>query len=81
MAVGDVERGDTAVGRDLVAEVYSALRNRQFDVLLMDAGWYKDSIRAYYTSIDFVFNRDDVFFPVTGFRIRPQYYLVPLDSL
>jgi hypothetical protein len=81
MAVGDVQRGDSAVGRDLSAEISGALQNQRFDALFLDASWFPDTVMAYYISTEYVFQQKDVFFPVAGFKIRPKYFFIPQDSI
>jgi len=81
MAIGDVQRGDSVIGRELSKEISEALRNQKFDALFLDARWFPDTVLTYYTSTGFIFEQKDVFFPVTGFNVRPKYYFIPRDSL
>lgn len=77
IAVWDTLRGNHSNdGKDILSKDLSrAIQNQEFDVIIMDTNWNIccPDIKNYYTLSGEVFHDDDVFYPVTGWRIRPTY--------
>jgi len=81
LALTDVLRpGDTPEHRKLMAELRAAVRARRFGLILLDeTGWLSDEVRPYYDHVAQMFGKDekDRFWPMTGYRTRPDFVWVP----
>lgn len=77
-ALGDVFRGkDGPLKVELEAEIAGALEKREFEAIILDRRWrYMDRIARGYEERGPVFESGGVFWPVTGWRIRPQVVYV-----
>jgi hypothetical protein len=65
-------------GRDLADELTHALAERRFSAVLIESdGRYSKSILQSYQISERLFDRPDVFWPVTGGRLRPEYLAIP----
>ena len=75
-AVWDVLRGGQQTqGKGLLAEdLNRAIHNQYFDVIILDSDWNYccREIDKYYTREGRVFEDNTVFYPVTGWEIRPS---------
>ncbi len=68
------------VGMALRKELLDALRERRWAVVIIESdGRYLPGVREGYTLIGHVFDDPDVFWPVTGGRLRPEYVYVPAE--
>ena len=78
MAVDDVLRGQAGVvGVVLHQEIKRALREKRFSLVITDNDFFADDVRASYRPVQKAFDKDGVFFPVTGVRYRPGELFVP----
>jgi hypothetical protein len=65
-------------GRDLTGELRRALAERRFSAVLIESdGRYSKTILESYEIRGRLFERPDVFWPVTGGRLRPEYLATP----
>lgn len=78
MAVFDVLRGgDEQAYERLAREFANAVKERRFGAIIADQGtWLPPKIDTYYTAYMLPWP-DDVLWPVTGMRTRPQYLYLP----
>jgi Dolichyl-phosphate-mannose-protein mannosyltransferase len=64
--------------RDLEAEMLRALGEKRFSAVLLESdGRYAPEISTGYEAKEKLFDRTDVFWPVTGGRLRPEVLCVP----
>ena len=76
MAVSDVLRGDPEGWGGVLDRAYrDAIRSGRFDAIVLDwEHWrYERDVQAAYQGPISLFREERVFWPVTGFRTRPQY--------
>lgn len=79
MALNDVLRiEDSDLQRKLEGEISSAILSGKYDAIILDEPWYwfMDEIEQAYEFKGSVFDRNDVFWPVAGVRLRPEYLYV-----
>ena len=83
MAVYDVLRGDSGPARDrLAGEIFRAFESRSFDFIILDGEHarifpFDDSLKLYYRYQGPLFSQPGVFWPITGYRTRPELLFVP----
>lgn len=79
MAIHDIltgDQGDTKV--KLAREIRQAIAEKKFGAIVLDGGWwFSDDIEQYYEKQRRVFDNDAVFWPVTGYKTRPEYIYIP----
>ncbi len=83
MTVWDVFRGnDLARKKRMYAEMEQTLAKHRFSaVILPETSPIADMVeRHYYRSSGHIFASRTAFFPVTGFRTRPEYVYLPRES-
>jgi hypothetical protein len=75
LAMDNVFLDDTGPARrDLEQELLDAIREGRFGAVLVESdGWRAAVIRSRYATCTPLFNRRDVFWPVTGGRLRPEF--------
>ncbi|MBN1405563.1 MAG: glycosyltransferase family 39 protein [Candidatus Omnitrophica bacterium] len=62
-------------------DIMETLKKRKFDVIIIDNhSVLENVIREYYKLERKVFEDNGVFFPVTGWRVRPEYIYVPKNA-
>lgn len=61
----------------LLLEIRQALQEKRFAAILLEEEWLKDEIELYYNRGGPVFPVEDVFWPVTGLKIRPEVVYWP----
>lgn len=87
-AGGDTFRaGETLAGKALEDELRRAIREQRFGAIVLDGSvlnsftrflpLFHEEIEGAYVLQGRMFARDDVFWPTTGARTRPEYVLVP----
>ncbi|KYG06023.1 hypothetical protein BE21_37180 [Sorangium cellulosum] len=78
MAVADILgiNGGPA-GADLRADIEKAILQKRFGAIFSDTDFYKKEIQQAYRLEGKVFEDKKVFWPVTGFRARPERIYVP----
>ena len=73
VAYYDIERGART---QLIAQVTNALnqtlRSGRFDAVILDFPWHTDLLTGAYEYRGDVFDNDEVFWPITGRRVRPK---------
>lgn len=81
MAVDDVMKaGDDPVSRKLREEFRDAVRARRFSAVVLDgASRLDDELASHYEVEGAIFERDAVYWPVTGMRSRPRSLHVPRE--
>ncbi len=67
---------ETPEGTRLLGELRDAIGTQRYSVLFLDEAW---DVEYGYVKCGSVFGRDDVFWPVTGWRTRPQYMYCPKE--
>ncbi len=76
-AIWDVLRGgDSNLGKEILSDdLNRAIQQQKFDVIILDTDWNVccKEINNYYTLSGNVFDDEDVFYTVTGRRIRPTF--------
>jgi hypothetical protein len=79
LAMDNVFLDDTGPAeRDLAGELSRALSERRFSAVLIESdGRYRKAILEFYEIRGPLFDRPDVFWPVTGGRLRPELLAVP----
>ena len=81
MAITDVlNRSKGEPRMKLKNEIKAALKDQRFGALVLDHTWFEDMWKEHYVEADSVFASPDVFWPVTGWRIRPERICVPIDQ-
>ena len=81
-AIWDVLRGKkkTEAKAILAESLDQAIREQTFSMLILDSSWhYLSNLEQFYEQTGTVISdpKSDVFFPVTGFRIRPSSIWTP----
>ncbi len=79
MSLNDVLRmGDCEIQRKLESEISTAIISGRYDAIILDEPWcwFMDEIEQAYEFRGSVFNRNDVFWPVSGVRLRPEFLYV-----
>ena len=79
LAIDNVFLDDDGPARhDLEAEFLQALAEKRFAAVLLESdGRYGPNILDSYAIRDALFARNDVFWPVTGGRLRPELLCLP----
>lgn len=74
MAMGDVMRSREQAGKDRIhREVIAALEQARFAAVVVDTNnWYMTEMLRNYRFVGSPFESDDVFWPLTGRRVRPE---------
>lgn len=73
MAMHDVLRSRKSdIRRKFHDTVSRAIRNKQFEIIILDEPWFIEDIKENYFLSGTVFANDDVFYPVSGFKTRPE---------
>ena len=69
-----VKTAESEARSRLIEEVETAIRERRFEWILVDADWDRTNewVQPHYEWTQSVFPEDDVFWPVTGLRVRPE---------
>ena len=81
VAVNDVlNDSDGEVGAGLREDVSRAVRERRFDAIILDGPWFLELTERHYRRDRALFSSPDVFWPVTGKRLRPQVIYVPRSN-
>lgn len=79
MAIHDnLTGGREDVRRALTQEIRQAIAARKFQAIILDhEWWFSEDVKTYYQQQGQVFEQHEVFFPVTGFRTRPEAIYLP----
>lgn len=75
MAIKDIWRGkDSEIKGKLRRQIVAAIRSEEFDAIILDMDFWnlQQEIEKEYVLKGRVFDRGDVFWPVTGWRTRPE---------
>jgi hypothetical protein len=79
MALNDVLRmEDSKIQRKLEDEIATAIQSGTYDAIVLDEPWYwfMDEIEQAYEFKGSLFDRNDIFWPVSGVRLRPEFLYV-----
>lgn len=69
----DIERGHrTELIESFTNALTGAIRSGRFDAIILDYPWFTEAMEGVYEYRGDVFDNDEVFWPVTGRRIRPK---------
>ncbi|WP_437613575.1 glycosyltransferase family 39 protein [Sorangium sp. So ce834] len=81
MAIADILgiKGGPA-GAELRADIEKAILQKRFGAIFSDTDFFKKEIQQAYRQEGKVFEDKKVFWPVTGFRVRPERIYVPKSS-
>ncbi len=78
MALVDVERRTKGRPREkLRSEIRQAFQTKRWSAIILDHTWHEMEREGHYVSTGPVFEDTTVFWPVTGWHIRPQTIWVP----
>jgi len=83
MAFFDMQGDSGPVKQWLVEDMRRAIRQQQFDTIVIDApfSWFSDTwfpeVHDYYVLQRTIFTDPDVFWPVTGMPTRPEWWYIP----
>ena len=81
LAMRDVHRGDSGpASQGLRAEVRGAIEKRRFAAWVLDSRSSGAFLAGHYVESGPVFEREDVFWPVTGMRTRPERIYVRIGE-
>ena len=81
VAIHDLTRGDPGpVGQGVHASVQEAIAEHRFAAVIVDSNWFPGELSQYYVRAQRIFSRDDVFWPVTGRPVRPEWLYLPRDK-
>jgi len=69
--------GETPEGARLLGELRDAIGHQRYSALLLDEIW---DVESSYVKHGPAFAQEDVFWPVTGWRTRPQYIYRPREE-
>ena len=82
MAIIDLKRTNT-IGNSLITqEINEAINNKKFEMIVLDEpffGEFQTELEENYYYYGSIFQESDLFFPVTGARLRPNYIYYPLN--
>lgn len=77
MALHDVLRGSEGYREPLKGQIRAALKARRFSAIVLDRPWHDTFLEGNYQVEDSIRICNECFYPVTGYRIRPEVILVP----
>jgi hypothetical protein len=78
VAVTDALRGGNEPARqELTGEIMTAIQQQKFAAIILNAPWFPEELERYYRLERRVFPDDQVCFPVTGLKTRPEFVYVP----
>jgi len=77
MAMIDIIRGDPVRKEKLYEDIETALSEKRYDAIIINAAWFSEQLEKYYEYRGEVFQDNHVFKTVTGFRTRPEYIYIP----
>lgn len=78
MAMQDlIQRTKGQARQKLLDSIRRSLDERRFSAIIVDHRWFDEELRANYDSVGVVFTDTSVFWPVTGWRIRPTSIFIP----
>ena len=82
MAIHDnLTGGRKEVSTKLRHEIQQAIAQKKFRAIILDDDWYfLDDVKTYYTQQENVFEDGTVFWPVTGYKTRPEYIYIPKED-
>ena len=82
MAIQDIVNRTRGHPRDsLIDDIRRNLAAKRFSVIITDHKWFEKELLASYDSVGVVFQDTSVFWPVTGWRIRPTTVYVPKPDI
>ncbi|MBI4707218.1 MAG: glycosyltransferase family 39 protein [Candidatus Omnitrophica bacterium] len=62
----------------LIEEIKQAMKERKFSAIIIDSEpWYPRGMKEYYIENERIFDKDNIFFSVTGMRTRPEIIYTP----
>jgi len=68
------ERSQSDWAHDLLNQLKNAIQTHKYDVIILDRDdWFSGLIEGSYQKNNILFPENNIFFPVTGYRTRPQY--------
>lgn len=78
MAIGDILGvGGGRPGAELRDDIRRAIAQKRFGAIVLDDEWFRREIDQAYVKKEDLFAGKDVFWPVTGARMRPRMIFVP----
>ncbi len=78
MAMADVMNRTTPRTRQkFLDHIRERLGEKRYRAIVLDHRWFDQEMRANYDSVGIVFEDENVFWPVTGWRIRPSMIWTP----
>ena len=74
----DISHGDRSqVGQEFIENLTGAIKSRKFKAIFLDAPRITQNFDKYYRLEKKLFDKNDVFWPVTGMKTRPEFIFVP----
>lgn len=82
MAIHDILTGDQGnIKLKFAREIRQAIAEKQFEAIVTDGEWwFSNDVEQYYQKQRRVFDSEIVFWPVTGYKTRPEFIYVPKDG-
>lgn len=77
MALHDVIRGSEAYGESIRDQINDYVSERRFSAIVLDRPWNDPFLKGNYILEDSIHACNQCFYPVTGYRVRPEVILVP----
>ncbi|MGP8321657.1 MAG: ArnT family glycosyltransferase [Methanosarcinaceae archaeon] len=58
--------------KNINTSIKTAIKNKKFDAIILDRDWYIREVSHNYNEICNIFDKRSVFYPVTGWGVRPE---------
>jgi hypothetical protein len=71
---------EVALYRQVVDEIRAAITARRFGAIVLDGVYYEKVMAESYREAGPLFGQPDVFYPLVGFRTRPERLLLPKQA-
>ncbi|RJO60636.1 hypothetical protein C4544_04820 [candidate division WS5 bacterium] len=70
------------IKKRLVDDIKQAMREKKFGAVIIDSfePWYPFDMRDHYVEKEKIFDDENVFYPVTGMRTRPEFIYAPKEN-
>lgn len=78
----DSKAGKNEKGKKVIRELWQAIREKRFGAIVdgLSMHYPPRDIEKYYIRQELLFENENVFRPVTGYRIRPRFIYVPKNN-
>ncbi|PWT92533.1 MAG: hypothetical protein C5B54_03340 [Acidobacteria bacterium] len=72
-----IAAGDAQAASTLVQDVRKRLKAKEFAAIVLDRPWFRKDLEENYVMAGNVFDNDQVFWTITGAKLRPEWIYVP----